>query len=193
MNGIILKLQKVNNENNENNETNETNETYASIEFILYNEYEEKYKEPRTVKILSVDSEGNQVGKFLFYLVIYCIVKCRCVSKIDLSNMTKNPEYAMKGIYKEFVPVNEEKMVYDINKFSLRNRILIFKEIKPIEIEPWSTTINTKLKNLITFLFNYNNMRDITKYKTLRQKSKRSKSRDKSRDQSRKKQKNKIE
>lgn len=41
------------------------------------------------------------------------------------------------------------KKKWYINKFSLRNRILIFKEIKPLEIEPWSSTIKVKKFNYL--------------------------------------------
>jgi hypothetical protein len=141
-NGIILNLKI-------------DNESYATISFILYNEY----IEIPTIKILSVHSSGNQVGKFLFFLVIYCIVKSGSVSKIVLSNMTDSPDRAIRGIYEGFVKVDEEEMVYKINKDSLKERIQIFKKIKPIEKDPWSVNINNKLTNLLDYLLHYNNFK----------------------------------
>ena len=121
---------------------------YASIILYFMNEYIDKNE----IRIHYIHSKGNQVGKLLFFVILYCIVKSNCVNKISLLNHTDDPVRASLGIYKDFEQIDEEEMVYTLHSKSLMiDRINLFKTINP-NGEPWSDTIDIKLKKFIHYL-----------------------------------------
>lgn len=120
---------------------------YASISLYFLNIYNNKSE----IRIHFIASKGNQVGTFLFYVIVYCIVKSNCVNKISLLNHTDDPKRASVGIYKGFEEIDEEEMVYKLHSKSLVDRLCLFKNINP-NGEPWSQTIDHKLTKMINYL-----------------------------------------